>query len=198
MDLARQAQEIEKYFQTPQDIEWAVDNRGEIFILQSRALKIDKEQTSPAAEIARPAGPDLPVLLTDQGIVVRQGTTAGRVFVVNECRRSGTGTARGGAGGPPRFPPVCPGDPFRQRHHHRHGCRHQPHGLHLPGIRHPHRGQHRQRHRTAACRQRGHPAGRQRRKGHGLCRRGSRIAAQGAAKQPAGCANSTSSGARST
>lgn len=44
LTLARQAQRIEKHFQNPQDIEWAIDARGEIFILQSRALKIDEEE----------------------------------------------------------------------------------------------------------------------------------------------------------
>ncbi|MEJ2688476.1 MAG: PEP/pyruvate-binding domain-containing protein [Deltaproteobacteria bacterium] len=80
--LARQAQQIEKHFQSPQDIEWAMDAGGEIYILQSRALKIDKGQTSPAARRSQSASPDLPVLIKAQGVVVRPGITAGRVFVL--------------------------------------------------------------------------------------------------------------------
>jgi len=82
--LTRQAMLIEKFFRVPQDIEWAIDDRGEIFILQSRTLKIDQEanpsptgSTGPITE-----NPDLPVLMKNQGIVVRQGVAAGRVFMI--------------------------------------------------------------------------------------------------------------------
>jgi len=82
LNLARQALLIEKHFRTPQDIEWAVDAGGEIFILQSRTLKIDEEEKPLAIRTTKAASPDLPILLENQGIVVRQGITAGRVFVV--------------------------------------------------------------------------------------------------------------------
>jgi pyruvate,water dikinase len=81
--LVRRAQDIETYFRKPQDIEWALDEKGEIFILQSRALKIEEETETSVAVAARPENPDLHVLLRDQGTVVRSGTTAGRVFVIN-------------------------------------------------------------------------------------------------------------------
>jgi pyruvate,water dikinase len=81
LELAGQAQQIEQHFQGPQDIEWALDQSGKIYILQSRGLRIDDEEiASPAATTA----PELPVLLRDQGVVVKRGTTAGRVFVVRE------------------------------------------------------------------------------------------------------------------
>ncbi len=36
--LSRIGKEIEKHYKSPQDIEWAIGNKGEIFILQSRAI----------------------------------------------------------------------------------------------------------------------------------------------------------------
>jgi pyruvate, water dikinase len=83
LSLARRAQRIEKYFRKPQDIEWALDEKGEIFILQSRALKIDEETESAVAGNAHPDSLDLPILLHNQGTVVRSGITAGRVFIMN-------------------------------------------------------------------------------------------------------------------
>ena len=38
--LAAYASTLEGYYGTPQDIEWAIDNDDEIYILQSRPLKI--------------------------------------------------------------------------------------------------------------------------------------------------------------
>ncbi len=80
--LAEQAQLIETHFQSPQDIEWAIDDRGRIFILQSRKLRLDEEESGAAPEPG--TGPDLPVLLRDRGVVVKKGTTAGRVFLLRE------------------------------------------------------------------------------------------------------------------
>jgi len=82
LELAGKALAIEKYFRKPQDIEWAIDERGEIFILQSRALKIYEEEKPPEPDGSAAETPDLPVILKDQGIVVRPGITAGRVFVI--------------------------------------------------------------------------------------------------------------------
>jgi len=83
LELAQQAQRIEKHFGSPQDIEWAMDGHGEIYFLQSRALRIETEEAQPLAG-SNAVIPELPVLLQDQGVVVKRGTTAGRVFVVRE------------------------------------------------------------------------------------------------------------------
>jgi len=82
LELAGQARRIEEYFQGPQDIEWAIDVRDRIFILQSRKLRLEEEDTAAVPEPG--AGTDLPILLRDRGVVVRKGTTAGRVFRVRE------------------------------------------------------------------------------------------------------------------
>ncbi len=41
--LARQGMDIESYFDTPQDIEWAIDDTGQLFILQARPLRISSQ-----------------------------------------------------------------------------------------------------------------------------------------------------------
>ncbi len=82
LELTRLAMKIEKHFRSPQDIEWAIDDRGKIFILQSRALKVDEGEKPPDPENEGANDPDLPVLMDNQGVVVRHGITAGRIFHV--------------------------------------------------------------------------------------------------------------------
>ncbi len=41
LELARYGLALEKYFKAPQDVEWAVDPTGKLFILQSRPLDVD-------------------------------------------------------------------------------------------------------------------------------------------------------------
>ena len=79
--LADQAALIESHFRRPQDIEWAIDREGSIFILQSRPLKIGGD-----AELqGRPAsvGGEEParILMKGKGVVVRKGVGAGRAFI---------------------------------------------------------------------------------------------------------------------
>ncbi len=75
---------IEEHFKTPQDIEWAMDNSGRCYLLQTRALRMDEPtEEAPALEQAAVAG-DYPVLLRDQGVVVQRGTTAGKVFILRQ------------------------------------------------------------------------------------------------------------------
>ena len=55
-DLTRLALVLEKHFKRPQDIEWAIDNQGRIFILQSRPLKLPEDTARRTAPIADCAG----------------------------------------------------------------------------------------------------------------------------------------------
>lgn len=78
--LARWAVVLERYFKRPQETEWAVDDAGRIWILQSRRL------ASPTAVKA----PDIcetcasyPILIKDLGAVAHAGVGAGPVFVVS-------------------------------------------------------------------------------------------------------------------
>jgi pyruvate,water dikinase len=76
--LVHTARLLESHFGSPQDIEWAIDNAGKLFILQSRPM------------IARPiTPPDLPKIdssltpLITGGAVACPGIGEGTVFVVN-------------------------------------------------------------------------------------------------------------------
>ena len=79
--LAAQAVQIEKHFRRPQDIEWAIDKSGKVFILQSRPLRIPevvRKDSDRQEEYAEPHG----VLMENMGVVVQKGVGAGRVYVV--------------------------------------------------------------------------------------------------------------------
>jgi pyruvate,water dikinase len=88
-ELARQAMLIERHFRKPQDIEWAVDRRGEVFILQTRPLRAEGAigPSSPRPMAGSPgeiSGTEEPVLLKGRGVVVQRGIAAGRVFIVRD------------------------------------------------------------------------------------------------------------------
>jgi pyruvate,water dikinase len=75
--LARAGMELEALFGCPQDIEWAIDHEGRIFILQSRPLQVAiKEQQI----IARPE--TTPLL--HGGAVASPGIGVGKVIKVDE------------------------------------------------------------------------------------------------------------------
>ncbi len=80
LELSERALQIEKYFRQPQDIEWAVDGAGKLFILQSRPLRARDEQ-GPAAGPA-PGAPDSKILMRARGFAVQKGSGAGRAFVL--------------------------------------------------------------------------------------------------------------------
>ncbi|MEJ2695497.1 MAG: PEP/pyruvate-binding domain-containing protein [Candidatus Sulfobium sp.] len=80
-ELAGVAMLIEKHFRKPQDIEWAIDSGGRIFILQARPLRIQEEATARTVHAPRPERPG-PVLIKDRGVVVQKGTGGGTVFIV--------------------------------------------------------------------------------------------------------------------
>jgi pyruvate,water dikinase len=77
LKLAAYGQQLETYFAVPQDVEWAVDSRGLIFILQSRPLGLIPETTS---NIAPPDFSDYPILLSG-GKTASRGMAVGRVFL---------------------------------------------------------------------------------------------------------------------
>ncbi|SFM68951.1 PEP/pyruvate-binding domain-containing protein [Thermodesulforhabdus norvegica] len=81
--LADMGMLIERYFKRPQDIEWALDRDGSLYILQARPLIISKPE--------KPNGCDLatlllsaPVIMSGKGAIVHQGVAAGRVFVLED------------------------------------------------------------------------------------------------------------------
>jgi pyruvate, water dikinase len=85
-ELASLAVNIEKYFGSPRDIEWAINKGGRIFILQARPLNISvKNQGETPAERPRPDPKTVhPVLMQNKGSVVQKGAGAGKVFFVRK------------------------------------------------------------------------------------------------------------------
>jgi pyruvate,water dikinase len=81
--LANQAVAIERYFGSPQDIEWAMDKNGVLFILQSRPLKVQESTIQSEGILNRESISDSahPEILHNRGVVVQRGTGAGKVFV---------------------------------------------------------------------------------------------------------------------
>jgi len=74
---------LERHFNRPQDIEWALDERGRLYILQSRPLRLpDHEGERPSAEALRAALERHPVIL-EGGVVASAGVGAGPAWVVN-------------------------------------------------------------------------------------------------------------------
>ncbi|MBC2693834.1 MAG: phosphoenolpyruvate synthase [Desulfobacteraceae bacterium] len=77
--LADYALVLEKHYDRPQDIEWALDENNNFFILQTRPLNILKEQ--PAKNIQTITKGHK--ILINKGQVACKGVGAGKVFFVN-------------------------------------------------------------------------------------------------------------------
>jgi pyruvate,water dikinase len=80
--LASLVQRIERYFGNPRDIEWSLDEKGRIFLLQARPLVVTTG--TPAPEAVVQADLASPVLARDKGIVVQRGSAAGRTVLVTD------------------------------------------------------------------------------------------------------------------
>jgi len=72
--LVRQGMEIERLAQAPQDIEWAKDAAGELFILQARPLRFLAAQAAYKVEPTRE-------ILFSQGVTASRGIATGSVFI---------------------------------------------------------------------------------------------------------------------
>ncbi len=80
LKLRKYALFLEEFFQGPQDIEWAVDHNNNLFILQSRPLKISSTTLYP--KIEKREFPSNPILLSS-GRSASSGISTGNIFVVN-------------------------------------------------------------------------------------------------------------------
>jgi len=83
-ELYRQAVLIESHFKLPQDIEWAIDTIGKVFILQARPLRLTRHEP-PDAEIAK-SRINVNILADHLGKTVQQGVAAGTVFLLKNER----------------------------------------------------------------------------------------------------------------
>lgn len=75
--LSQGGMKLERYFQGPQDVEWAVDQEGRVFFLQSRPLALI--QTKAPQETTTREFPGHPLLLTG-GKIASPGVAAGVVW----------------------------------------------------------------------------------------------------------------------
>jgi len=73
---------IERYMRTAQDVEWAVDHTGRVWVLQARPLHVAAVDRLPDQELGDVLD-RYPVLLRERGEVACRGVGSGRVRVVS-------------------------------------------------------------------------------------------------------------------
>jgi pyruvate,water dikinase len=78
--LARLGQQIKEHFGRPQDIEWAQDNQGNFYLLQSRPLRVSRRLK---ADYVPPRIKGAELLLT-KGIIASRGAAAGPVHLLQD------------------------------------------------------------------------------------------------------------------
>ncbi len=81
--LAHVAMLLERYYKRPQDIEWAIDEGGELIILQSRPLKVQLGYTGEFCmlpDITKGQG----IIFEGRGDVVQRGVACGTAFVIRD------------------------------------------------------------------------------------------------------------------
>jgi pyruvate,water dikinase len=81
-ELTETALVIERYFKTPQDIEFAFDSQGRLTILQARSLSVYSRSNAATCDISEVLQ-ESSVILSGQGMVAQKGICAGKVFRVD-------------------------------------------------------------------------------------------------------------------
>ncbi|HYA42314.1 MAG TPA: PEP/pyruvate-binding domain-containing protein [Syntrophobacteraceae bacterium] len=79
--LAQAAIMIERYYRRPQDVEWAFDSKGNLYILQSRPLNVRPNQPERHRLYIDQATLSAHVLFSGKGTVVQGGVASGKVYV---------------------------------------------------------------------------------------------------------------------
>ncbi len=74
--IVKIGRKLETHFNTPQDIEWSIDSRGQCIILQSRPLQLHREATAPKQYTI-----NSPPLFSG-GIIVSTGVCSGKAVAV--------------------------------------------------------------------------------------------------------------------
>lgn len=80
-ELASYARKVEAHFGKPQDMEWTVDQNGQLYLLQSRLLRLPSSRT--LADERRPTVATGHKILLDKGTIACRGVGAGPVCVVH-------------------------------------------------------------------------------------------------------------------
>jgi pyruvate,water dikinase len=79
--LAQTAIMIERYYRRPQDVEWAFDSQGNLYILQSRPLNVRPNRPEDHLLYIDNATLSAQVLFSGKGTVVQGGIASGKVYV---------------------------------------------------------------------------------------------------------------------
>ena len=74
---------LERYFKTPLDVEWSLDEEGQLWILQARQIKVSGARRLRFPELMA-ALDSHPVLLKDRGVIAYRGVGAGPVWIVRD------------------------------------------------------------------------------------------------------------------
>lgn len=82
--LAQTALRLEKYYGFPQDVEWALDQNGDLVFLQSRALQRAKPEEEQPQEEAKSPHAEIPKALLGGGVKASPGAASGTVFWVRK------------------------------------------------------------------------------------------------------------------
>lgn len=80
--LVKWALSVERYFKRPQEIEWAVDEAGQCWILQSRRLVLRQPVKEDQKDVCESCAL-YEILIKDKGTVAHTGVGAGRIFTVH-------------------------------------------------------------------------------------------------------------------
>lgn len=83
-ELCATACRIERYMKTAQDIEWAIDYAGTLFVLQARPLHVTAPDRPTEHDLTDVAG-RYPVLMRGRGEVACRGIGSGCVYVVSDA-----------------------------------------------------------------------------------------------------------------
>ncbi|RJP88579.1 MAG: pyruvate, water dikinase [Desulfobacteraceae bacterium] len=81
LDLAGLAVKLEQYYGAPQDIEWAIDRKGTIYILQCRPLR--QIQAEKVDESGKPDQNARENVIAAGGVMICPGAVSGPVFIIN-------------------------------------------------------------------------------------------------------------------
>lgn len=80
--LGKWAMMLEDFYGNPQDIEWAIDGKGNKYLLQSRPLKKDTIEIESTSDININVDK---IILTGEGEIASKGISAGNVFLLKEA-----------------------------------------------------------------------------------------------------------------
>ena len=88
-ELAETALFLDRYFKRPLDIEWCFDNKGVLYILQCRPLRIPRKAKITAKNL-KDILAKKSVIIQKEGQIAQRGIAAGKVHFVNEDDDPGT------------------------------------------------------------------------------------------------------------